>query len=703
MPADGWESTVQQAGGEFLEQYVRTRRFTLGVPKAFSVSADGRRVLFVRTGGGADPVGRLWLWEDGRERLLAEPGAESGPLPEAERVRRERARESGSGIVAYAADRQARVAAYALAGELWVVRTDGESKPSRLETPGGVVDPRPSPDGRWVAYVSGGALRVVPADGGAGRVLAEPEGPEVSYGLAEHVAAESMGRARGYWWAPDGSALLVARVDNSPLRRWYLADLTDPAAPPREIRYPAAGTANADVSLHLVGLDGTRREVRWDRRAFEYLAAAGWDAHGPLISVQSRDQRSLRALAIDESTAHTTVLHEQHDDAWVELIRGTPLRTESGALIATQDDPVCDTRRLAVNGEPVTRPGLQVRAVVATDGEAVLFTGGEEPTETHVWRWDPAAGGTCDRLTTEPGVHSAATAGGTTVLFGRAADRDLCTVLRDGEPAGAIAVLAEPPLVRPRPAFLRLGTRELRGQLYLPTGHRPGSGPLPVLLDPYGGQQHQKATRALGGAACVSQWFAEHGFAVLVTDGRGSPGRGPAWERAIRGDLLSHALQDQIDALHAAAERHPGDLDLSRVAIRGWSFGGFLAAGAVLRRPDVFHAAVAGAPPTDQRLYDTHWKERYLGHPDEEPENYDRSSLVADAPKLRRPLLIIHGLADDNVVVAHSLRLSSALLAAGRPHRLMLLPGVAHSPAGQRVEADLLRAQRDFLQEALAR
>ncbi len=254
----------------------------------------------------------------------------------------------------------------------------------------------------------------------------------------------------------------------------------------------------------------------------------------------------------------------------------------------------------------------------------------------------------------------------------------------------------------PRPALLRLGERALRSHLFLPSWHEPGSGKLPVLLNPYGGQQLLLVTRALDWHACVSQWFAEQGLAVLVTDGRGSPGRGPAWEKAIRGDILSHAIADQADALDAAAA-HCADLDLERVAIRGWSFGGFLAAGAVMRRPDLFHAAVAGAPATDQRLYNTHWKERYLGRPDQEPDNYDRCSLIADAPLLRRPLLLIHGLADDNVVVAHTLRLSAALLAAGRSHQVLLLPGASHRAEQEDVAEHLLHLQVDFLDKSLER
>ena len=167
------------------------------------------------------------------------------------------------------------------------------------------------------------------------------------------------------------------------------------------------------------------------------------------------------------------------------------------------------------------------------------------------------------------------------------------------------------------------------------------------------------------------------------------------------GDLATAALDDQVDALHAAAEEEPR-LDLSRVAIRGWSFGGYLAALAVLRRPDVFHAAIAGAPVTDWHLYDTHYTERYLGHPEEQPDAYRRSSLLDDAAKLERPLLLIHGLADDNVVVAHTLRLSRALLVAGRGHRVLPLSGVTHMTPQESVAENLLLLQVEFLRETLA-
>ena len=273
-----------------------------------------------------------------------------------------------------------------------------------------------------------------------------------------------------------------------------------------------------------------------------------------------------------------------------------------------------------------------------------------------------------------------------------------------GRPPLAIGSLAQAPGLAPRPRLRRAGPREMRCALLLPD-RPPGppgdlpAGRLPVLLDPYGGPHHRQVLAARD-RFLVSQWFADQGFAVLVTDGRGTPGHGPAWERAVWRDLAGPVLDDQVEALAAVAADHP-ELDLRRVAIRGWSFGGYLAALAVLRRPDVFHAAVAGAPVTDWRLYDTHYSERYLGHPAAEVDTYRRHALQADAAKLERPLLLIHGLADDNVVAAHTLRLSAALLAAGRPHTVLPLTGVTHMASQEVVAENLLHFQLSFLRAAL--
>jgi dipeptidyl-peptidase 4 len=708
----------------FPRQEARTRRFTLGVPRAFRVSPDGGRVAFLRTRGGADPVTCLWLLDvgTGAERLVADPralgGDEQDPPPE-ERARRERVREQAGGIVTYATDADLAVAVFPWSGRVWaadLTRADEDpSAPHELAVPGPVLDPRPDPSGKRLAYVRAGALHVASlADPGEDQVLADPRGaPHVTFGLPEFIAAEEMDRHRGYWWAPDGSALLVARVDETPVNRWHIADPAHPERPPAEVAYPAAGMPNADVSLLLARLDGTLLEIDTDPGAFPYLVTANWTGgHDPLVVVQSRDQRTMRLLSVDPGTGRAEVLLEDTDPRWLEIVPGVPAWTADGRLVWTADRD--DARRLLVAApgalaaaEPVTPPWLQVRGVLDVDGDTVLFQASTEPTEVALWAYGP--GGLSQAgAEDEQGVEAGTRAGGTTVVSRRGLDRDGVTVrvYRGDAVAAEVASLAEQPaLPAPRPELFAAGPREVRTAVLFPSWHKPGQR-LPVLLDPYGGPHAQRVLKARS-AYLTAQWFAEQGFAVVIADGRGTPGRGPEWERAVAGDLAGPVLADQIDALREAAARFP-DLDTGRVAIRGWSFGGYLAALAALRRPDVFRAALAGAPVTEWRLYDTHYTERYLGLPDIDPAPYERTSLInmAERAGLRSPgdapaLMLIHGLADDNVVVAHTLRLSGALLAAGYPHAVLLLSGITHMASQETVAENLLLLQLDFLRRAL--
>ncbi|MHB1596658.1 MAG: S9 family peptidase [Streptosporangiaceae bacterium] len=720
----------------FPRQQARTQNFSLGAPRSFQVSPDGRRIVFLRSKGGSDPVTCLWaldLPDTGAkpgpaERLIADPAAIGARRdePAQERARRERSRERAGGVVAFATDAACTMAVFAMAGEVY--RADlapGGQPPALVGAAGPAIDPRPDPAGRRVTYLRDSALRITDLATGEDRVLigpgtgagGEPDGPDVSYGLAEFVAAEEMERLRGYWWAPDGSALLIARVDNAPVRRWHIADPANPDREPAQIRYPAAGTPNASVSLLVAGLDGAVVPVAWDTADLPYLTTADWDGQGPVIVVQSRDQRRTLMLAVDPGTGATTVVREDTDPHWLDIVPGVPARTAGGRIVWTQVSGgsrgllVAAAEDLAARrAAPVTPDGLNVRAVLAVDRETVLFSASDaDPTKIGVWAYGPAGltRVSPDPLTPEAGLHGAVRAGGTTVLTSRtlAGPGLTVTVLREdpGPAARAVAAIGSladrPALPGPRVELLRAGQRDLRTAVLLPSWHEPGSARLPVLMDPYGGPHAQRVLSSAD-AFWTSQWFAEQGFAVVIADGRGTPGRGPEWDRAVAGDLAGPVLDDQVDALTWVAERHP-DLDLARVGIRGWSFGGYLSALAVLRRPDVFGAAVAGAPVTDWRLYDTHYTERYLGHPDTDGAAYDQSSLFADAHRLSRPLMLIHGLADDNVVVAHTLRLSSALLAAGRPHQVLPLTGVTHMASQEEVAENLLLLQVEFLRAAL--
>jgi dipeptidyl-peptidase 4 len=697
------------AWAAFPRQHARTRRFTLGEPRGFAVAPDGSRVAFLRSAGGDDPVHALWVLDlpEGRERCIVSPrvlDVDDADLPPEERARRERAREAGAGIVAMSTDRAVAAAAFTLGGRLFVADLVYGGV-HEVPVAGPVVAPVLSPGGDAVAFVRDRAVHVVTLASGDEQRLAGEDDPDITWGLPEFIAAEEMGRSRGLWWAPDSRRLLAARADTGPVRRWHIADPADPEAPPTALPYPAAGTPNAEVELFVLDRDGGAVPVRWDRAVSPYLAVAGWGRGGPLIAVQPRDQRRLEALAVDPGTGETRRLALDEDPHWVELVPGSPRLLEDGRLVLVADRG--GARRLLLDGEPLTPASLHVRRLAAVADDTALVTASEDdPTSIGVWRV-PLDGGVPERLTDADGVHDVAAAGGVTVLVRRCLDHEGTSVdVRHPDGTARIAAHGEAPELEVRVELLRLGKRQLTAALLLPRDHDPSAGPLPVLLDPYGGPHAQRVLQARA-AFGTSQWFADAGYAVLVVDGRGSPGRGSDWERAIAGDLATAPLEDQLDALAALAAERPGLLDLDRVGIRGWSFGGYLAALAVLRRPDAVHAAVAGAPVTDWRLYDTHYTERYLGHPDEAPDAYAASSLLGDAAKpvrpdlSDRPLLLIHGLADDNVVAAHTLRLSQALLEAGRPHQVLPLLGVTHMTPQEVVAENLLHLQLRFLDDAL--
>ncbi|HEY1918270.1 MAG TPA: prolyl oligopeptidase family serine peptidase [Streptosporangiaceae bacterium] len=689
----------------YPRQSARTQRFSLGVPHDFVIAPGGDRISFLRSRAGTDTNTCLWVRDTatGAERVVADPelllGGASEELTAEEKARRERVRQAGSGVTTYATDDAVTIAAFALSGRLFVADlTGGDVR--ELPAAGPVFDPRPDPAGTHVGYVSGGSLRVIGLDGAGDRALAQPEGPDVTYGQAEFVAAEEMHRRRGFWWSPDGQHLLVARVDVSPVTRLYISDPANPQRPATEIRYPLAGTDNADVSVILAGLDGSTRPVAWDSGAFPYLTEVHWSARGPaLLQVQSRDQQTLRVLTMAPDCS-TATLTTDTDPAWTDLVAGTPAWTTDGSLVRVVNAD--GAYRLLIGDQPVTPAGpdaLQVAAVLSV-GEDVLFTAtGQDPTQIHVYAASP---GGVRQLTGPGGRHTAVRSGDVLVVSSASMDYfgSRTRVRRGAEDLGEITSHAETPLVDPEVTMLTVGEHALRCALLLPRGRQPGAGPaLPVLLAPYGGPAAQRVADARN-LYLDHQWFADQGFAVLVIDGRGTPGRGPDWDRLIFHHQSTPNVEDQVEGLREVAAKYP-DLDTSRVAIHGWSHGGYLAALAVLRRPDVFHAAVAGAPVTDERLYDTHYTERYMGHPDQFPEAYERDCLITDAPGLRRPLMLVHGFADDNVLVAHTLRLSSALLAAGRPHTVLPLTGITHAPRREDVAENLLLLQVDFIKRSL--
>jgi len=656
-------------------------------------------VVFLRPAIPGAVANALWRFDvtTGAEWVLLDPDhldAAHRDVPDAEKARRERARERGSGVVAYDADTALSRIVCALGGVLYRIDTD-DGTLEELTAAEGAFDPRLQPEGDLVAYVAGAEVRVT--DGHDDRlIVSEPTAESVSWGSAEFIAGEEMGRTRGFWWSPDGQRLAVERVDVEPVQQWWIAAPVDPAAAPRAVRYPAAGTANAAVALAIIDLDGARVDVDWAQGRFEYLADVFWrDPERLTLVVQTRDQRTLAILEADAASGTVTEIHRHSDDHWVELVAGAP-RWADDRLVTVAD--LGDARRVVVDGSPIGPSDLQVRRVVATDdaGVWVLVSPTPEQVDVAHFGFDESV----TMHTSGSGVHGASVGGPTRVVssaslewFGARVE-----VWGDDGLIHTIGSYAETPVIAPRVQLRRLGSRRLATAVLGPTGH-DGRSPLPVLLDPYGGP-HAQRVQAARGLYLTSQWFADQGFLVVITDGRGTPARGPAFEREVHGDLAGPVLADQVDALEALADVD-SRVDLDRVAIRGWSFGGYLAALAVLSRPDRFHAAIAGAPVTDWRLYDTHYTERYLGHPEDAPQAYVRSDLVPLAAQLDRPLLLIHGLADDNVVAAHTLELSRALLEAGRPHQVLPLSGVTHMTPQESVAENLLLLQLAFLRTSL--
>ncbi len=694
----------------------RTMNFQLGIARGMVVSPDGARVVFLRSESGTSRSHSLWVYDvaSDTERRVADPAAmlaadggdvAAEELTAEERARRERMRIGTSGVVSFSTDEQVTVAAFALSSRLFVADLVGSSPAREIPVSAAVIDPRLDPTGRAIAYAGERALHVVDQSG-VDRVLIGPDDddpPEVAWGLAEFIAGEELGRSRGFWWAPDGSALLVERYDETPVPVWHIADPAHPEVEPVRQRYPQAGKANAIVSLHWVSLMGHRVDLDWrsDRElgghVLEYLAEVEWGEGQPLLALLTRDQRRLELRAVEVETGITTVVQTQTDERWVELMPGTPRRTKDGGLLLGVDEG--DTRRLAVDGVPFTPVGLQVRSVLGVEEGAVVASVVPQIASVSVARL--GFDGSVTLLSDPAGVALGAVGGDTTVIQHRTL-ADFTTsiaVTRGGLMAGTLEALNETPPITLNFETMQVGSRNYPTTVLFPAGHVRGSRRLPVLMDPYGGPHGQRVANAAQ-FYLSAQWLADQGFVVIVADGRGMDGRGPAWDRLAYHDFIG-TIDDQAEVFSEVAKRYPDDIDASKVAIRGWSFGGYIAAAGVLRRPDVFAAAVAGAPVSDQRLYDTCYSERYLGHPDTEHDVYEANDLTLLADQLTRPLMLIHGLADDNVAFAHTMKLSSALLAAGKPHLVLPLSGVTHMANTETVAENLLLLQVDFLRKAL--
>ena len=682
----------------FPRQYARTQRLSLGEPRNFTVSPNGESVVFARSHSGSDSVNSLWVLNThtGEEREVLNPRslpADIAALTPEELRRRERAREGAGGVVTYATD-AAVTRAVTILGGLIVVIDLATGNINIPDLAPGAFDARLSPDGNTISYVRGNSLCVSDLAGNE-RTIGHDDSPTISWGSAEFIAAEEMGRMRGYWWSPDSQFIAACRVDVSLIPVWHIADPAHPERPATEHRYPAAGSPNAIVSLHLLhATTGECFDVSLNGE-WEYLNSVSWTTGGLIAQTQTRDQRRIDIHKIDPTTGSSTTVFTDTDSAWVELVPGVPSTLSSGVIVTAADRD--GARRLMVGGDAVTPTHLQVRHIVnVSDTVVFLANHRDTPWIQDAWSYNTTSSA-LTQLTDEQGVVSAS--GNTerlvvrvsTMTTERAEFRLLNTPHR-------IQSFTETPRVQPNVRIQAVGPRGIPVAIVLPNDG--ATTQLPVLFDPYGGPHAQRVV-ASRNAYLSSQWFADQGFVVVIADGVGTPGKGSEWERDVLNDLAQVVLDDQVEIVRALNDLEPR-ADTTRVGIRGWSFGGYLAALAVLRRGDVFHAGIAGAPVTDWRLYDTHYTERYVGNPAIDDTYYKSTSLLTDAHLLERPLLIIHGLADDNVVAAHTLQLSSALLEAGKPHEVLPLSGVTHMTPQEVVAENLLLHQLEFLKRALS-
>jgi dipeptidyl-peptidase-4 len=714
------------ADHEFLREFSDTRGYLLGRPARPVLTPAGDAVVFLRSPARA-PDQELHELDvaSGRSRLLMRPAdllfGVGEEISAEEQARRERQRIADRGFTGFSLSPDGLGVLVSFAGRLVLItRATGAARVLTRPEAAPPLDPRFSPDGRRIAFVRGGNLHVLELEGTA---MPEPRALTVGgsedrfFGLAEFVAQEEMARFEGFWWAPDSSRIAYAEVDQRGVERFTIADPARPERPPQTFAYPRAGRANARVRLLLApvgpgnaGPPPPPIVVDWDRERYPYLARVLWDAvAAPLcILVQSRDQREARLLAVDETTGATRPLIVETDEAWVNLDRDLPrvLPDGRGFLWATEKDGARALIRHHVDGR-VDRElcpagsGFLSLVQIAPDSSAAFVLFGDALTSR------------LERVELGTGTR--------TVLLDEPCDRTV-QLSRDG---GALLevrtgahllpearVLAGPrvvpvPSVAATPPFrvnLELCVTEgppgFNAAIIRPRDFVPGRR-YPVVLHVYGGP-HSLMVRADERHYLLDQWIADQGAIVVAIDNRGTPRRDRAFERAIKLRFGDVPLEDQVAGLQSLARRYP-ELDLSRVGVYGWSFGGFMAALAVLRRPDVFKVAVAGAPVVDWCDYDTHYTERYLGLPDRNAEAYRAANLLTYAADLQRSLLIIHGTADDNVYFFHALKLVDALVRAGRPFQFLPLPRVTHQIADASMRAEVWRRVAEHLLTELGR
>jgi dipeptidyl-peptidase-4 len=673
----------QDADLQFLRDLAQTRSYRLGKPTSATPLPDGSQVLFLRAEA-RKPQMRLYSFDvaSGAIRELITPeqvtGGGAEQLSPEEKARRERMRVTLGGFTSYSLSNDGSKVLVSLSGKVYVV-TIKDAKAKEVAS-GQPFDARLAPSGQMVSFVRGGELWVAGVADGKARQLTKGATEAVTHAQAEFVAQEEMGRFTGYWWSPDSKQLVYEVADSSKVEKLWIGD---PARPTQEIKpqgYPRPGKTNAEVTLGIISATGGKTTwIQWDRAKYPYLTRVRWEDRSPLtIEVETRDQRDLLLLAVDPRTGKTQELLHEHDDVWINLGNEYDwLRDGSAFLWSSERGGAWQLELHDREGKlsrVLTEPQLGLKGVRHIDEKAgTVIVAAGDPIETQLWSV-PLAGGAAQALTKAPGSHDAHWAKSSAVHVTQAPADKLEVVRADGSVAGEIPSVAEKPPFSPRVEVLKAGGYYCA--LVRPRNFDPKKK-YPVIVHVYGGPT-ALVVHVAPTAYLTEQWMADHGYIIALIDNKGTPGRGRAWERLMYGKFADVPLDGQVEGLKALGAHEPA-MDLSRVGIIGHSFGGYMGALAVMRRGDVFKAGVASAPVVDWMDYDTHYTERYLGVPQNgDDKTYLANSLLAYVDKLARPLLIVHGTADDNVHFDQSLKLADALFRAGKSFELAPLAGQTH-------------------------
>ncbi len=709
----------------FLDQYARTYRFRLGKPTAFKLTPKGDAVLFLRSPNRSF-VQDLYSFDiaTGQERILLTAqeilGAGDEQLSAEEKARRERMRMAAKGIASFDLSKDGSTIITSLSGRLFLIDRATRKVTEVISTnPSPAIDPSLSPDGKLLAHCRGRDLCITHLATNEERVIAKSDSPHLTYGQAEFVAQEEMSRFRGYWFSPDSKTILYQGFDTADMETFHIADPTKPENEPDSWPYPRAGKKNAQVWLEIAQSNGSTSDapliVTWDATNYPYLAHVKWakQESGPgtlVILVQNREQTAEQLLKVDPKTGATTVLLQETDAAWVELEDENPTFLKDGSFLwVTERNGGKQIEHRNADGSlknalNQTDFGLQRLVHVDEDSRKVYVQASSNPTRTELFTLALDGIGAPSILACGDGRFSLAVSEDSSLFLETQTllREDTTWNVRKGAFAtkiGSIKSVTEKPIIDPKPTIQMVkGEREYWTAVILPQNF-DSKKKYPVIAEVYAGPT-ALTVNASKWDYTRHQWLANQGFIVISIDNRGTNNRGREWSRAIKGNFIDAALEDQVDGLKALAKIYP-QMDLARVGVSGWSFGGYFAAMAVLRRPDIYSCGIAGAPVTDWHDYDTHYTERYMGLPEKNAAGYDASSCMTYASNLSRPLLLIHGTSDDNVYFMHSLKLSEALFRAGKEFDFLPLSGFTHMVPDPVVTINLQQHMLNFLKKNL--